>query len=57
MESFLASLKKELVPGADFATRSEARATVVEDIEVFYNTQRRHSSVGYVSLAQYEQAV
>jgi putative transposase len=56
MESFFASLKKELVHGADFATRAQARAAVVESIEVFYNTRRRHSSLGYVSPAEYEQA-
>src|SRR5262249_49133126 len=56
MESFFASLKKELVHGADFATRAEARAAVVEYIEVFYNTRRRPSSLGYVSPAEYEQA-
>jgi putative transposase len=55
MESFFASLKKELVHGADFATRAEARAAIVEYIEVFYNTRRRHSSLGYVSPAEYEQ--
>jgi putative transposase len=54
MESFFASLKKELVFGADFATRAEARAAIVEYIEVFYNSQRRHSSLGYVSPAEYE---
>ena len=54
MESFFASLKKELVHDADFATRAQARAAVVEYIEVFYNTQRRHSSLGYVSPAEYE---
>jgi len=56
MESFFASLKKELVHDADFATRAEARAAIVEYIEVFYNTKRRHSSLGYVSPAEYEQA-
>jgi putative transposase len=56
MESFFASLKKELVHGADFATRAEARAALVEYIEVFYNNQRRHSALGYVSPAQFEQA-
>jgi putative transposase len=55
-ESFFASLKKELVHDADFATRSEARAAIVEYIEVFYNSQRRHSSLGYVSPAEYEQS-
>ena len=54
MESFFASLKKELVHDADFATRAEARAAIVEYIEVFYNTKRRHSSLGYVSPAEYE---
>jgi putative transposase len=54
MESFFASLKKELVHGAGFATRAEARAAIVEYIEVFYNTRRRHSSLGYVSPAEYE---
>ena len=56
MESFFASLKKELVHGADFATRAQARTAIVEYIEVFYNTRRRHSSLGYVSPAAYEQA-
>jgi transposase InsO family protein len=55
MESFFASLKKELVHDAGFATRAEARAAIVEYIEVFYNTKRRHSSLGYVSPAEYEQ--
>lgn len=54
MESFFASLKKELVHDADFATRAQARAEIVEYIEVFYNTKRRHSSLGYVSPAVYE---
>jgi putative transposase len=56
MESFFASLKKELVHDADFATRAEARAAIFEYIEVFYNGQRRHSSLGYVSPAEYEQS-
>jgi len=54
MESFFASLTKALVHGADFATRAEARAVIVEYIDVFYNNQRRHSSLGYVSPAEYE---
>ena len=56
MESFFASFKKELVHGADFATRAQARAAVVEYIEVFYNNQRRHSSLGYVAPAEYERS-
>lgn len=54
MESFLASLTKELIHDAHFATRAEARSVIVEDIEVFYNSKRRHSSLGYVSPAEYE---
>jgi putative transposase len=57
MESFFASLKKELVHDADFATRAEARAAIFEYIEVFYNGQRRHSSLGYVSPAEYERSL
>ena len=56
MESFFASLKKELVHGAGFATRAEARAAIFEYIEIFYNLKRRHSSLGYVAPAEYEQA-
>jgi transposase InsO family protein len=56
MESFFASLKKELVQDAYFATRADARAALIEYIEVFYNNHRRHSSLGYVSPAEYEQA-
>ena len=56
MESFFASLKKELVHDADFATRAEARTAIFEYIEMFYNNQRRHSSLGYVSPAEYEQS-
>jgi putative transposase len=54
MESFFASLKKELVHHEDYATREEARASIFEYVEVFYNRQRRHSTLGYVSPAEYE---
>ena len=54
MESFFASLKKELVHDADYATRAEARASLFEYIEVFYNRVRRHSSLGYRSPVEYE---
>jgi transposase InsO family protein len=56
MESFFASLKKELTRGEDFVTRAEARAELFEYIEVFYNRLRRHSSSGYLSPAEYERA-
>jgi putative transposase len=54
MESFFASLKKELIHDASFISRSEARTAIVEYIEVFYNSKRRHSSLGYVAPAEYE---
>jgi transposase InsO family protein len=54
VETFVASLKKELVHDADFSTRAYARAAIVEYIEVFYITQRRHSLLGYVLPAEYE---
>ena len=56
MESFFASLKKELVHDEDYATRAEARASLFEYIEVFYNRVRRHSSLGYRSPVEYERA-
>ena len=55
MESFFATLKKELVHHEDYQTRAEARRSIVEYIEVFYNAKRRHSSLGYVSPVAYEQ--
>jgi putative transposase len=56
MESFFASLKKELVHDEDYATRAEARASLFESIEVFYDRVRRHSSLGYRSPVEYERA-
>jgi putative transposase len=56
MESFFASLKKELVHHEDYATRDQARASIFEYIEAFYNRVRRHSSLGYVAPAEYERA-
>ena len=54
MESFFASLKKELVHRQEYATREQAKASIFEYIEVFYNRVRRHSSLGYVAPAEYE---
>jgi putative transposase len=54
MESFFASLRKELTHDEDYATREEARASIFEYIEVFFNRVRRHSSLGYMSPAEYE---
>lgn len=53
-ESFFATLKRELADDADWLTRDAARTAVFEYIEVWYNQQRRHSSLGYRSPATYE---
>jgi putative transposase len=55
MESFFGTLKEECVERQKYHTRAEARSSVFEYIEVFYNRQRRHSSLGYVSPVTYEQ--
>jgi putative transposase len=52
MESFFASLKTERVHEARFRTRAEAKAAVFEYIEVFYNRQRLHSTLGYRTPAE-----
>lgn len=54
MESFFASWKKELVHHEDYQTREEAKASIFEYIEVFYNRVRRHSALGFKSPAEYE---
>jgi len=53
-ESFFATLKRELADDADWATRDDARTAVFEYIEVWYNQQRRHSSLGYLTPAAFE---
>ena len=53
-ESFFATLKTECVYTRRFATRAEARETIFEYIEVFYNGRRRHSTIGYVSPVEFE---
>jgi putative transposase len=55
MESFFHSLKTELVYGAVFRTHAQARREVFEYIEVWYNRQRLHSALGYLTPVQYEQ--
>jgi transposase InsO family protein len=54
VESFFGTLKRELVYHRRYATREEARQDIFEYIEVFYNRQRRHSTLGYHSPAEYE---
>ena len=56
MESFWATLKTELIHLQSYATRSKARQSIFEYIEVFYNRKRLHSSLGYVSPESFEAA-
>lgn len=55
MESFFASLKRELVHRTRFSSREEARSAIFWWIEVWYNRQRRHSALGYLSPVQFAQ--
>lgn len=53
VESFFSTLKNECVTGP-FRTRAEARTTIFEYLEVWYNRQRMHSSLGYRSPVDFE---
>jgi transposase InsO family protein len=54
VESFFSTLKRELVHHERYADHEEARRSLFEYIEVFYNRQRRHSTLGYRSPAEFE---
>jgi putative transposase len=56
VESFFGRLKCELAPDHVFATRDQARGAIFEYLEVFHNRVRRHSSLGFVSPAEFERA-
>jgi len=55
-ESFVSTLKSE-IGVSRYPTRQAARASTFEFIELFYNRVRWHSSLGYLSPAEYEQAI
>jgi len=54
-ESFYATLKRECVHRQAYATQHEARMHIFEFMEVFYNRQRLHSTLGYRTPAELEQ--
>jgi len=54
-ESFFGTLKIERVFLADYRTRDEARRDIVDYIEIFYNSRRRHSYLGNVSPRRFEE--
>ena len=55
MESFYRTLKVELIYQNKYETRREAQRDIFEYIEVFYNRERLHSSLGYYTPEEYEQ--
>jgi putative transposase len=54
LESFHASLKKDLIHRRSWPTKAEARTAVFDYIEAFYNRRRRHSTLGMLSPVQFE---
>jgi transposase InsO family protein len=56
-ESFFSNLKNELVHHCSFVSRETARAAIFDYIEVFYNRQRRHQTLGHLTPIQFEQRV
>jgi putative transposase len=54
LESFHATIKKDLIHRRSWPTTAEARIAVFEYIEAFYNRRRRHSTLGYLSPMQFE---
>jgi transposase InsO family protein len=54
VESFFHTLKTELVHFKNFTTRDEVRLSVFDYIEIFYNRQRRHSTLNYFSPVDFE---
>jgi putative transposase len=54
MESFFATLKRELIHRRTFADRKQAESAIFEYIEAFYNRKRRHSSLAYLSPQAFE---
>ncbi len=55
-ESFFGTLKTELIHHYEYSTRQEAVDAIFEYIEVFYNRQRKHSTLGYMNPTAFEQA-
>jgi putative transposase len=56
MESFFHTLKTELVMHCDYRTRDQARASLFDYVEMFYNRQRRHSTINYEAPLEFEAA-
>ena len=57
MESFYRTLKIELIYQRNYETRIQAQRGIFEYIEIFYNRERLHSSLGYYSPEEYEKMI
>lgn len=55
MESFYRTLKRELIQDVHFETPEQAQQEIFKYIELYYNTKRMHSSLGYLSPTQFEE--
>jgi transposase InsO family protein len=53
-ESFIGTLKNEMLQGGSFATEADARLEIFDFIESYYNHHRKHSALGYQAPAQFE---
>ena len=53
-ETFFHTLKTELIHRTKYRTREQARNSIFEYIEIFYNRKRLHSAIGYCSPVEYE---
>jgi putative transposase len=53
-ESFIGTLKREMLQGGRFEDADDARTEIFEYIESYYNNQRKHSSIGYLAPIQFE---
>ena len=54
MESFYRTIKRELIQGAKYESPEQAQQEIFKYIELYYNTKRMHSALGYISPAQFE---
>jgi len=57
MASFYRTLKRKLIHGAKFETPEQTQIEIFKYIELYYNTKRIHSALGYVSPVQYEKEI
>jgi len=53
-ESFFSTLKTELIHHEKFKIRKEAEEKIFDDVEIFYNRQRLHSTLNYLTLEEFE---